>query len=185
MSRPNLTIAAIKSKLDAAQLAGFIYQHNNHMLMLQEALNEAGSIFPSFVQHEHSTDQIGMQFGLRLSQYDCKILKLEFLIGITHSNQDRSYEIGIGHLKGDEQAFNLSYAFYNYPKAFFMVSCPLYTTSAQLQSEIEQQIFNQAKLDFLNTAMKTSPLGEQVTWMKDFIFQQALDMKVRIQRALR
>lgn len=64
------------------------------------------------------------------------------------------------------------------------MSCPLYATSAQLLYEIEQQIFNQPKLDFLNTAIKTNPLGEQVVWMKDFIFQQALDMKVRIQKAL-
>lgn len=111
-------------------------------------------------------------------------ISFPFLLGITHSNQDRSYEIGAGNLKADQKAFNLIYAFYNYPKGFSLVEMPLNATTAELYQAIETQLFTQQKLDFLNTAMKTNPMGEQVAWMKAHILQQALDMKVRIQTAL-
>ena len=88
------------------------------------------------------------------------------------------------NLKADQKAFNLLYAFYNYPKAFYLVSLPLAANNAQLEDAIESQLFNQPKLDFLNTAIKTNPMGQQVNWMKSFIVQQALDMKVRIQTCL-
>lgn len=106
------------------------------------------------------------------------------MIGLTHSNQDRSYEIGAGNLKGDQKAFNLMYAFYNYPKAFYLVSMPLASTSSQLEQAIEQQLFQRLELAFLDTAVKTNPMGEQVQWMKSFIVQQSLNMKVRIQTSL-
>ncbi|MPN53923.1 hypothetical protein SDC9_201592 [bioreactor metagenome] len=131
------------------------------------------------MQHELTADQIGLQFGLRLSDNH-----FDFLIGVTHSNQDRSYEIGAGNLKADQKAFNLLYAFYNYPKAFYLVSLPMTASSAQLEQAIETQLFNQANLDFLKTAIKTNPMGQQVNWMKAFILQQALNMKVRIQTCL-
>ncbi|CAB1210333.1 hypothetical protein [Acinetobacter bouvetii] len=173
------TLESVKTRLEHAQLAGHFYQHNEQLLILQEALNDDGSILNNFVQHELSADQIGMQFGLRLSDNH-----FDFLIGVTHSNQDRSYEIGAGNLKADQKAFNLLYAFYNYPKAFYLVSLPLTANSAQLEDAIETQLFSQAKLDFLNTALKINPMGHQVNWMKAFILQQALDMKVRIQTCL-
>lgn len=173
------TIETLKPRLEYAQLAGFIYQHNDHLLALQEPLNDDGSILNNFVQHELTADQIGLQFGLRLLDN-----KLDFLIGVTHSNQDRSYEISAGNLKADQKAFNLLYAFYNYPKAFYLVSLPLTANSAQLEYAIESQLFNQPGLDFLNTAIKTNPMGQQFNWMKSFIIQQALDMKVRMQSCL-
>ncbi|NNG99328.1 hypothetical protein [Acinetobacter sp. ANC 5414] len=176
---PTRTIDIVKSSLEQAQLAGYIYQHNTHLLVLQEPLNDDGSTLNNFVQHELTADQIGLQFGLRLSDNH-----FDFLIGVTHSNQDRSYEIGAGNLKADQKAFNLLYAFYNYPKAFYLVSLPLAANSAQLEEAIENQLFNQPKLDFLDTAIKTNPMGQQVKWMKSFIVQQALDMKVRIQTCL-
>ncbi|TCB62329.1 hypothetical protein [Acinetobacter terrae] len=176
---PTRTIDTVKSSLEHAQLAGYIYQHNNHLLVLQEPLNDDGSMLNNFVQHELTADQIGLQFGLRLSDNH-----VDFLMGVTHSNQDRSYEIGAGNLKADQKAFNLLYAFYNYPKTFYLVSLPLAANSAQLEDAIESQLFNHPKLDFLNTAIKTNPMGQQVNWMKSFIVQQALDMKVRIQTCL-
>ena len=172
-------IEPIKSKLEQAKLAGFFYQHSPELLVFQEPLNDDGSMLNVFVQHELSADQIGLQFGLR-----CHADKLSFLLGITHSNQDRSYEIGAGNLKADQKAFNLIYAFYNYPKGFSLVEMPLNATTAELYQAIETQLFTQQKLDFLNTAMKTNPMGEQVAWMKAHILQQALEMKVRIQTAL-
>ncbi|MEJ2898155.1 hypothetical protein [Acinetobacter sp. NS-4] len=179
MPLPDPNIESVKSRLERAQLAGHIYQHNQHLLVLQEPWAEDGTILNNFVQHELSADQIGLQFGLRLSgnQYD-------FLIGVTHSNQDRGYEIGAGNLKADQKAFNLLYAFYNYPKAFYLVSLPLTANSAQLTDAIETQLFSQPSLDFLNTAIKTNPMGQQVNWMKTFIVQQALEMKIRIQTCL-
>ena len=179
MPKLDHTIDTVKSSLEYAQLAGFIYQHNAQLLVLQEPLNDDGSILNNFVQHELTADQIGLQFGLRLLDN-----KFDFLIGATHSNQDRSYEISAGNLKADQRAFNLLYAFYNFPKAFYLVSLPLAANSAQLEQAIESQLFNQPKLDFLNTAIKTNPMGQQVNWMKSFIVQQALDMKVRIQTCL-
>ena len=172
-------IETVKASLEDAQLAGYIYQHHSHLLILQEPLNDDGSILNNFVQHELTADQIGLQFGLRLSNNT-----FEFLLGLTHSNQDRRYEIGAGHLKADQKAFNLLYAFYNYPKAFYLIHLPLMANSAQLEEAIESQLFHQEQLDFLNSAMKTNPMGQQYNWMKSFIVQQALDMKVRIQTCL-
>ncbi|TCB52568.1 hypothetical protein E0H80_01600 [Acinetobacter sp. ANC 4779] len=175
----DLTIDTIKSNLEHAQLAGYIYQYNPHLLVLQEDLNEDGSVLNNFVQHGLTADQIGLQFGLRLLDN-----KFDFLIGATHSNQDRSYEIGARNLKADQKAFNLLYAFYNYPKAFYLIILPLAANSAQFKEAMESQLFNQPKLDFLNTALKTNPMGQQFNWMKSFIVQQALDMKVRMQTCL-
>ena len=87
-----------------------MYKHSPELLVLQEPLNDDASMLNVFVQHELSADQIGLQFGLR-----CRDQQLSFLIGVTHSNQDRSYEIGAGNLKAEQKAFNLMYAFYNYP----------------------------------------------------------------------
>lgn len=95
-------IEQIKSKLEQAQLAGFLYQHSPKLLVLQEPLNDDASMLNVFVQHELSADQIGLQFGLR-----CRDQQLSFLMGVTHSNQDRRYEIGAGNLKAEQKAFNL------------------------------------------------------------------------------
>lgn len=172
-------LETLKSCLEKAALSGYIYQHNQYLLTLQDALNEDGSRYNNFIQHEVTADQIGMQFGLRLSNNN-----IEFLIGITHSNQDRSHEIGVGHLKADQKAFNLSYAFYNYPKAFYLVAMPLAATSQQLEAAIQSQLLNIEALNFIETATKVNPRGEQVQWMKQFIVQEALNMKVRIQTSL-
>lgn len=179
MPYSHFDLDTLKQLLEKARLAGFIYEHQQHMLVLQEALNEEGSTLNNFIQHEHSTDQLGLQFGLRLLEN-----QWQFMIGITHSNQDRSFEIGAANLKGDDRAFNLLYAFYNYPKGFYSVTMPLAATTAQLEDAIEQQFFSLNKMNFLNSAIKTNPMGEQVYWMKAFIIQQALEMKVRIQTSL-
>ena len=173
------TIETVKASLEDAQLAGYIYQHNSHVLVLQEALNDDGSVLNNFVQHELTADQIGLQFGLRLSNNT-----FEFLLGLTHSNQERSDEIGAEHLKAEQKAFNLLYAFYNYPKAFYLIRLPLMANNAQLEDAIESQLLHQEKLDFLNSAIKTNPMGQQYNWIKSFIMQQALDMKTRMQTCL-
>ena len=172
-------LETLKQRIAAGLLAGYIYQHQQNLLVLQEALNEDGAPYHNFIQHEVTADQMGLQFGLRLSNNN-----IEFLIGVTHSNQDRSYEIGAGNLKGDQKAFNLIYAFYNYPKGFYLVAMPLAATSQKLEEAIETQLFNQPSLAFLDSALKTTPRGEQVKWMKQFIVQEALNMKVRIQTKL-
>lgn len=169
----------IQQRLEDAQLAGYLYQHSPELLVLQEPLQEDGSTLNIFVQHEQTADQIGLQFGVNILAQG-----LEFLIGVTHSNQDRYYEIGTGNLKGDQKAFNLLYAFYNYPKAFYLVRLPLMANTAQLKDALEQQLFNQSSLAFLNDAVKTNPMGQQMHWMKDFIVQQSLDIKVRLQMCL-
>lgn len=174
-----LDLQTIKSRLELAQLAGFIYQHQQHMLVLQQPFNEDGSPLNFYLQHEITADQIGLQFGLRLTAHH-----LEFVVGITHSNQNSRYEIGAGNLKGDQKAFNLLYAFYNYPKAFYTVTFDLSINSQGLETALEQQLFNQADLGFLDNAVKTNPMGVQVKWMKAYIMQQVLDMKVRIQTSL-
>lgn len=179
MPYSHYTLETLKSLIEAAGLAGYIYQHSNHILTLQDARNEDGSALNNFVQHEFSTDQLGLQYGLRLLDN-----KLEFLIGVTHSNQDRGYEIGAGNLKTDQRAFNLLYAFYNFPKAFHLIHLPLAANSIQLEEEIDKQLFQLDSMSFLETAVKTNPMGEQVKWMKAFITQAALDMKVRIQTSL-
>lgn len=179
MPYSHFDIETLKNHLKQANLAGFVYQHQQHMLVLQEALNEDGSALNNFIQHDYSTDQLGLQFGLRLSDN-----QWQFMIGITHSNQDRSYEIGAGNLRGDQRAFNLLYAFYNYPKGFYSISMPLAATTEQLQNAIEQQLFNLTTMDFLKSATKINPMGEKIYWMKSFIIQQALEMKVRIQTSL-
>ena len=172
-------LETLKAYIEKAALAGYIYQHNQHLLALQEVLNEDGTRYNNFIQHEQTADQLGLQFGLRLSNNN-----IEFLIGITHSNQDRSHEIGVGHLKGDQKAFNLNYAFYNYPKGFYLLAMPLAATSQQLEDAIQTQLFDLAQMSFLESAIKINPRGEQVQWMKQFIVQEALNMKVRIQTSL-
>ncbi|WOE32694.1 MULTISPECIES: hypothetical protein [unclassified Acinetobacter] len=179
MPYSHFNLETLKQYLEQAHLAGFIYQHQQHMLILQEPLDEQGHRLNNFIQHEHSTDQLGLQFGLRLLQQ-----QWQFIVGVTHSNQDRAFEIGATHLKGDDRAFNLLYAFYNYPKGFYQVVMPLAATTDQLEHAIEQQLFALTSMTFLNSALKTNPLGEQVYWMKAFIIQQALEMKVRIQTSL-
>ena len=103
---------------------------------------------------------------------------------MTYSNQQAGYEIGAGNLRGDQKAFNLLYTFYNYPKAFFLVTLPLSANTQVLEQALDEQLFNQPELKFLETAVKTNPMGEQVQWMKSYILQQALEMKVRIQTAI-
>lgn len=169
----------LKQRLEAAQLAGYIYQHQQHILVLQEPLTENLETLSFFAQHETSSDQIGLQFAIKLIDN-----QLHFLIGATHSNQERGYEIGAGNLKGEQKAFNLLYAFYNYPKAFYLVELPLFSNSAQLEQALNQQLLNLPELNFIQTATKTNPRGQQVKWIKDYIVQQSLDMKVRIQTAL-
>jgi len=173
------TLETLKTRLEQANLAGYIYQHQQHMLVLQEPFADDGNALNVYIQHELTADQIGLQFGVRLQDNNA-----EYVIGLTHSNQNPKYEIGAGNLKGDQKAFNLLYAFYNYPKAFYLVALPLAANSQTLEQALEDQRFSQPELDFLNTAVKTNPMGEQVQWMKAYILQQALDMKVRIQTSL-
>lgn len=172
-------LETLKSRLEQAKLAGFIYQHQQHILVLQEPYTEDGSPLNIYIQHELTADQIGLQFGMRKLNG-----QWEYLLGITYSNQQAGYETGAGNLRGDQKAFNLLYAFYNYPKAFFLVTLPLSANTQALEQALDEQLFNQPELKFLETAVKTNPMGEQVQWMKSYILQQALEMKVRIQTAI-
>ena len=172
-------LSTLKTRLEQAELAGYIYQHQQHILVLQEPFSGDGKPLNIYLQHELTADQIGLQFGLRLKEGHW-----EFLLGVTYSNQNAAYEIGAGNLKGDQKAFNLLYAFYNYPKAFYLVALPLTSNSQMLEQTLEQQLFSQPDLHFLDTAIKVNPMGEQITWIKNYILQQTLDMKVRIQTAL-
>ncbi len=172
-------LSTVKHRLEQAQLAGYIYQHQQHILVLQEPFSDDGKPLNIYLQHALTADQIGLQFALRLHEGHW-----EFLVGITYSNQNAAYEIGVSHLKGDQKAFNLLYAFYNYPKAFYLVALPLTSSSQMLEQTLQQQLFSQPDLNFLNTAVKVNPMGEQVKWMQQYILQQTLDMKVRIQTAL-
>ncbi|MGX9939992.1 hypothetical protein ACVHNT_09455 [Acinetobacter pseudolwoffii] len=172
-------LSTLKTRLEQAELAGYIYQHQQHILVLQEPFSEDGKPLNIYLQHELTADQIGLQFGLRLKEGHW-----EFLLGVTYSNQNAAYEIGAGNLKGDQKAFNLLYAFYNYPKAFYLVALPLTSNSQMLEQTLGQQLFSQPDLHFLDTAIKVNPMGEQITWIKNYILQQTLDMKVRIQTAL-
>lgn len=172
-------LSTLKTRLEQAELAGYIYQHQQHILVLQEPFSEDGKPLNIYLQHELTADQIGLQFGLRLQEGHW-----EFLLGVTYSNQNAAYEIGAGNLKDDQKAFNLLYAFYNYPKAFYLVALPLTSNSQMLEQTLEQQLFSQPDLHFLDTAIKVNPMGEQITWIKNYILQQTLDMKVRIQTAL-
>ena len=172
-------LSTLKTRLEQAELAGYIYQHQQHILVLQEPFSEDGKPLNIYLQHELTADQIGLQFGLRLKEGHW-----EFLLGVTYSNQNAAYEIGAGNLKDDQKAFNLLYAFYNYPKAFYLVALPLTSNSQMLEQTLEQQLFSQPDLHFLDTAIKVNPMGEQITWIKNYILQQTLDMKVRIQTAL-
>lgn len=168
----------IQYSLEQAKLAGHIYQQNQ-ILVLQEPFTEDGAALNIFVQHDLTADQLGLQFGLKVQDEH-----IEFLIGVTHSNQDRSSEIGTWNLKGEQKAFNLCYAFYNYPKHFYLLRCPLHANSEQVDQMIQSQLFSHSELQFLDTAFKTNPMGEQRLWMKDYILELTLDMKVRIQTAL-
>lgn len=168
----------IIAQLEQAQLASHFYQQDN-LIILQAPYQDDGSALNILAQHELTSEQIGLQFGLKVSES-----KIDFLLGITYSNQDRSYELSVASLKGEQKAFNLIYAFYNYPKAFHMVSLPLHSNYAQLSDEIEKQLFQDERFKFLNTAIKTNPSGQQIYWIKEFILQQVLEMKVRIQTSL-
>ena len=174
-----LSLEHIKQSLEKSQFAGNIYQHNDNILVLQEPYTEDGAAFNIFVQHEHTSDQLGLQFAIKLENQ-----KLKYLIGVTHSNQDKRYEIAINNLKGDQKAFNLCYAFYNYPKKFYLIETDLYVNSEQFTQCIEQQLFNLPELDFLDSATKINPMGQSYHWMKHYIVQSSLDMKVRIQTCL-
>ena len=63
---------------------------------------EDGSAFNVFAQHELSGNQIGLQFAIRVNTDS-----LSLLVGMTHSNSNREYEITIQNLKGEQRAFNL------------------------------------------------------------------------------
>lgn len=167
-----------KSRLENSKLAGNIYQQEN-ILVLQAPYQDDGSALNVFAQQELSSEQIGLQFGLQFFED-----RIDYLIGVTLSNQDKSYEISAGNLRGDQKAFNLMYAFYNFPKKFFLVRIPFTACTSDLEKCLEQQLYNQTELNFINTAVKTNPHGEQYTWIKAFILQQALEMKVRIQIAV-
>ena len=72
----------------------FFYQHQQHILVLQEPYTEDGSPLNIYIQHELTTDQIGVQFGLRKLNG-----QWEYLLGMTYSNQQAGYEIGAGNLR--------------------------------------------------------------------------------------
>ena len=91
-------LSTLKTRLEQAELAGYIYQHQQHILVLQEPFSEDGKPLNIYLQHELTADQIGLQFGLRLQEGHW-----EFLLGVTYSNQNAAYEIGAGNLKGDQK----------------------------------------------------------------------------------
>lgn len=165
-------------RLENAQLAGNIYQQDN-ILVLQAPYQDDGSALNLFAQHEHSTEQIGLQFAIQVF-----IDYIDYLVGVTLSNQDKSYEISAGNLKGDQKAFNLIYAFYNFPKKFYLVRTSLTATSTELEYDLMTQLFAQTDLQFIETSLKTNPLGQPTQWIKAFILQQCLEMKVRLQMNL-
>lgn len=173
-----ISLEQIHQRLVRSQFAGNIYQHND-ILVLQEPFTEDGSAFNIFVQHDRTADQLGLQFAVQLKENH-----LKFLIGVTHSNQDASYEFAVTQLRGDQKAFNLCYAFYNYPKNFYLVETDLYVNSAQFSQCIDQQLFQIPALSFLDDAVKVNPRGQSYHWMKHYIVQSSLDMKVRIQTCL-
>lgn len=175
-----MQVDLLKQKLETATppVAGYIYQQNN-ILVLQEPFTPEGQDLNVFIQHDVSAEQLGIQFGLKQHED-----YTEFLIGVTFSNQDKSYEIGAGSLKGEQRAFNLLYAFYNYPKAFYILRCPLHSDANILQDAIEQQLFQRPEMAFLETAIKTNALGEKSYWMKSFIVQEAMQMQTRLQAVL-
>lgn len=92
------TLEEIQKTLDQAQLAGHIYQQDQ-LLVLQEPFTQQGEALNIFVQHDLTADQLGMQFGIKVLDD-----QIEFLIGITHSNQDRRSEIGTWNLKGEQKS---------------------------------------------------------------------------------
>lgn len=173
-----LSVQQTKIQLEAAQVAGFIYQQDN-LLVLQEPLTPEGKDQNVFIQHDETADQLGIQFGIKVVEE-----QIELLIGITHSNQDKSYEIGAGNLRGEQRAFNLLYAFYNYPKGFYLVHLPLMSDAESLQDALDSQLFQLEQMAFLNSAVQTNALGEQSYWMKSFVVQQSLDMQQRLRAAL-
>src|SRR5690606_32977399 len=141
MPYTDYTLEGLKTCFEQAKLAGYIYQHQQHMLVLQEPLADDGTPLNIYLQHELTADQIGLQFGVRLQG-----TQAEYVLGITHSNQQPNYEIGAGHLKGDQKAFNLLYAFYNYPKAFYLVALPLAANTQTVKQALEQQLFSRPEL---------------------------------------
>lgn len=174
------TLDQIQQKLSAQQLAGHIYCHqSDQILVLQEPFTPDGEALNIFVQHEHTADQIGLQFAVQLVDQ-----QIRFLVGVTHSNQDPSSEISIGHLRGKQQAFNLCYAFYNYPKHFYVIETDLHANTAELLASLDQQLFQKPEVSFINSSMKINPMGQSYAWIKQYIEQLTLDMKVRIQTSL-
>lgn len=168
----------IKSKLQQQQLARHIHQYQN-TLVLQEPSLEDGIPLNVFAQHEFSDDQVGLQFGLQMTEN-----QLNMLVGLTYSNQNPLNEIGIHQLKGELRAFNLLYSFYNYPKALFLIEFPLCSSSSLISARLETVLLHTQQLSFIETALKINLVGEPVQWIKQFIFQQILSMKIRIQQAL-
>lgn len=173
------SIATLQQQLETSGLAGNIYQHQ-YILVLQEPLNADGSAFNIFVQHDQTADQLGLQFAIEQQQQ-----QLNLLIGVTHSNQDRSFEISPGNLTGDQKAFNLCYAFYNYPKQFFLMRTPLHQTTQQLDFAIQQQLFEQPSLNFLNSAIHNSANTPPQYWMKQHLRDLCHDMQQRLSHLLK
>lgn len=168
------TFEQIKQHLEHAQLAGHIYQQDQ-ILVLQEPFSETGEALNIFVQHEITADQLGFQFAIQVLDD-----RIDFLIGVTHSNQDRSSEIGTWSLKGEQKAFNLCYAFYNYPKHFYILRYPIQLTEKEATLSLQQQLSAQVALDFINTALKTNQAGEPTPWMKEYILKLCLSMQQRL-----
>lgn len=169
-----LEFKTIQQRLEQSNIAGHIYQHEQ-ILVLQEPFTENGEALNIFVQHEQTADQLGMQFALKITEQD-----IEFLIGVTHSNQDRSHEIGTWSLKGEQKAFNLCYAFYNYPKHFYILRYPLNFSEDDALISLGQQLAAHDALDFIHTASKTNEQGEQTAWIKAYVLNLCLTMQKRL-----
>ena len=45
-------LATVKIRLEQAQLAGYIYQHQQHILVLQEPFSDDGKPLNIYLQHE-------------------------------------------------------------------------------------------------------------------------------------
>ena len=173
-----LDIEQIKSQLITHRLAGHIHQQNS-VLVLQEPIMEDGTAYHVFAQHELSGNQVGLQFGIRVNSHS-----LSMLVGITHSNPNSGYEIAIQNLKGEHRAFNLLYSFYNYPKGFYLMEFSLHSHSSEIERQLHNGLNRIEPLRFIQTAIKITPTGKSIKWIEQFIFEQILSMKVRIQLAI-
>ena len=78
----------------------------------------------------------------------------------------------------------MCYAFYNYPKHFYLLRCPLQASTTELENILQSELFDLPELDFLNTAIKVNAMGQEYFWIKSYILKLSSEMKKRIQNAV-